>query len=56
MVKSDRQALLEAMEERHAALVDEIDALQARVDMLLLACGAAPQSAANGGDAQGHAA
>jgi hypothetical protein len=44
MMNSDRQTLLEAIEERHDALIDELDALNARLDAALLSCGAAPQN------------
>ena len=42
MVKSDRQTLLEAMEERHDALIDQLDVLNAQIEMTLMACGATP--------------
>jgi hypothetical protein len=40
MVKSDRQTLLEAMEGRHDALIDQLDALNAQIEMALTTCGA----------------
>ena len=44
MVKLDRQTLLEAMEERHDALIDQLDALNAQIEMALMACGATPRA------------
>jgi hypothetical protein len=44
MVTSNRQSLLETIEERHAALIAELDALDARVEAALVACGAAPRA------------
>jgi hypothetical protein len=44
MVKSDRQTLLEAMEERHDALIDQLDALNAQVELALAACGTTPRA------------
>jgi hypothetical protein len=43
MVKSDRQTLLDALEERHDALIDQLGALNAQIELALTTCGAAPQ-------------
>jgi hypothetical protein len=44
MLKSDRQTLLEATEERYDALIDQLDALNAQIEMALMACGATPRA------------
>jgi hypothetical protein len=47
MVKSDRQMLLDALEERHDALIDQLDALNSQIEMALMACGATPRAEDN---------
>jgi len=46
MATTQRQSLLETIEERHDALLAELDALDARVEAALVACGAAPKAEA----------
>jgi hypothetical protein len=43
MAITNRQSLLETIEERHDALLADLDALEARVEAALVACGATPK-------------